>query len=212
MKKQDNVLGDENTAEHIPADEPPTFFKVRRIIFLCFGLSFIGIGGLVVYNVGWGAFIAALLPLILGFFCIVEVFSPYEKNKKGGLLGRPGTFSRKANVGCLVILIPSICIFIWIGYANYSAMRNREIEDVTRANLHSVITACYNYWTNDPAGICRLPASTKEQLAWGLNPEQVEIHIIDGRERSFKATAKHHESDTIFQIDNKGDIDTNEPE
>ena len=199
-------IDNENTTEKDTANKTTAFSNVRRIIFLFFGLFFIGIGCSIIYNVGSEALIAGLLPLILGFVLIKEVFAP-NKKKKVGLLGKPGTFSRKANVGCLIILVPSICIFIWVGYANWKAMRLREIKALATSNLFSVLTACEEYWTNNPAGICGLPTSRNEQLDWGLTPDKVEILVINGHEGSFKATAKHYESDSIFQIDNKGNID-----
>ena len=197
-----------NATENDTANKSTAFSNARRIIFLFFGLFFIGIGCSIIYNVGTEALIAGLLPLILGFILIKEVFAP-NKKKKVGLLGKPGTFSRKANVGCLIILIPSICIFIWVGYANWKAMRLREIKALATSNLFSVLTACEEYWINNPAGICSLPTSRNEQLDWGLTPDKVEILVINGHEGSFKATAKHCESDTIFQIDNKGNVDIN---
>jgi hypothetical protein len=67
-----------------------------------------------------------------------------------------------------------------------------------------VLTACEEYWKNNPTDDCSLPTTRKEQLDWGLNPDKVEISIIDGQKGNFKATAKHYESDQIFQIDHNG--------
>ena len=35
-----------------------------------------------------------------------------HERKNGGLLGKPGTFSRKLNVGCLVIMVPLFCLVV----------------------------------------------------------------------------------------------------
>ena len=178
MKKQNKDIDNENTTEYNTVNKSTVFSKIRRIIFLFSGLFFIGIGCSIIYRVGSEALIAALLPLILGFFSIKEVFSPYNKKKKGGLLGKPGTFSRKANVGCLVILIPSICLFVWVGYTNWKAMQLRAIRALAKDNLRKVLSSCEGYWKNNPTNDCSLPTSKKEQSDWGLNPDMVEILII----------------------------------
>ena len=206
MKKHHKDIDNENTKGDSTVNKSTAFSNVRRIIFLFSGLFFIGIGCSVIYNVGSEALIAGLLPLILGFFLIKEVFSPYNKKEKGGLLGKPGTVSRKANVGCLVILIPSICLFIWVGYTNMKAMRLRAHNALVHTNLRSVLTACEKYWETNPTSDCTLPASKQGQLDWGLTPDKVEISIINSKKNSFIATAKHFESDKIFQMDNNGNF------
>ena len=83
-------------------------------------------------------------------------------------------------------------------------MQQRAISALARDNLRKVLTSCEEYWENNPTNDCSLPTSKKGRLDWGLNPDMVEISIINGQAESFKATAKHYESDKIFQIDHNG--------
>ena len=129
-----------------------------------------------------------------------------HNSKKGGLLGKPGTFSRVANMGCLIIIIPLFCIAVWMFHNTNKSMRLKEIRDLAEDNLRSVLTSCERYWENNPTNPCSLPTSRQQQLDWGLNPSKVEVAIINGQKDSFMATAKHYEIDKIFQIDSNGNI------
>ncbi|MCK4792989.1 MAG: hypothetical protein KAV87_55175, partial [Desulfobacteraceae bacterium] len=124
--------------------------------------------------------------------------------KKGYFLGKPGTFSRTANVGCLIIIIPLFCFAVWVFHNANKSMRLREIRVLAEENLRSVLTSRERYWENNPTNPCSLPTSRQQQLDWGLNPSKVEVAIINGQKGSFIATAKHYGSNKIFQIDNNG--------
>ncbi len=126
--------------------------------------------------------------------------------KKGGLLGKPGTFSRKANVGCLLIIIPFFIVVGWSGYNTTMSMRLRAKCNIVENDLRSVLTACEKYWETNPKNDCSLPASKQEQLDLGLNSDTVKVSIVNGKKGRFIATAKHYQIDKIFQIDNSGDI------
>jgi hypothetical protein len=107
-------------------------------------------------------------------------------------------------VGCLIIIIPLFCFSVWVFHNTNKSMRLREIRVLAEENLRSVLTSCERYWEKNPTNPCSLPTSRKQQLDWGLNPSKVEVTIINGQKGSFIATAKHYESDKIFQIDNNG--------
>jgi hypothetical protein len=125
--------------------------------------------------------------------------------KNGGFLGKPGTFSRKLNIGCLVIIVPLFCFAAWMFYNANKSLRLRENISLMENNLRSILTSCQKYWENNPTGSCSLPPSRQQQLDWGLDPSKVEITIINGQKDSFITIAKQYENDIIFQIDNNGD-------
>ena len=131
-----------------------------------------------------------------------EIKTDNYDHKKGGFLGKPGTFSRKVNVGLLVIIIPLFCYSVWVFHNTNKSMRLREIKVLTEKNLRSVLTFCERHWENNPETACSLPKSRQQQLYIGLNPSKIEVTIINGKKDSFLAKAKHYESDKIFQIDN----------
>lgn len=133
-----------------------------------------------------------------------EIKTDNHDRKKGGFLGKPGTFSRKVNVGLLVIIIPLFCFSVWVFHNTNKSMQLREIKVLAEKNLRSVLTSCERYWENNPTNPCSLPTSRQQQLDWGLNPSKVEVAIINGQKDRLIATAKHYESDKIFQIDNNG--------
>jgi hypothetical protein len=133
-----------------------------------------------------------------------ETKTDNHDSKKGGFLGKPETFSRTANVGCLIIIIPLFCIAVWMFHNTNKSMRLRESKVLAEKNLRSVLTFCERGWENNPESACFLPKSRQQQRYLGLNPSKVEVAIINGQNDRFIATAKHFESDKIFQIDNNG--------
>ena len=99
MEKHHNNIDNKNYTEHNKVNESTAHSKVRRLLFLFFGLFLTGICCAIFYYAGLEALILGLLPLILGFFSLKEAFYPHKR-----LLGKPGTLSRMANVGCLTII------------------------------------------------------------------------------------------------------------
>ena len=127
-----------------------------------------------------------------------------HEGKRKGFLGKPGTFSRKANIGCLVIMIPVCCFVLWMFHDTNKSMRLRANKSLVEKNLHMVLTFCEKLWKDNPTASCSLPDSRQRQLDWGLDPEKVDVTIIDGHKENFIATAKHYKIDNIFQIDHNG--------
>ncbi|MBW1693217.1 MAG: hypothetical protein JRJ41_03465 [Deltaproteobacteria bacterium] len=206
MKKHHKDIDNENTTEYNTVKKSTAFSNVRRIIFLFSGLFFTGIGCAIFYHVGSEGVISGLLPLILGFFSIKEVFFPYNKKEKGGLFGKPGTFSRKANVGCLVITIICICFIIYVYYSSSKVFRDRGYISLAQQNLVQVFRACEKYWEANPSGNCSLPTSDEVLTKVGLYPAEVDVSIKNGQKDGFVAIAKHHKNDKILQIDYRGNI------
>jgi hypothetical protein len=122
-------------------------------------------------------------------------------------LKKPKNVSRKAKAGCLVVFLAALCFLIWVVYANWQGVHHAELREATEKNLRDALLGCIEYWSEHPKETCQLPASRKERLDWGLTPDKVQLTIVDGRKESFKATAKHFENDTLYQIDGKGNID-----
>ena len=128
--------------------------------------------------------------------------------KKQKRLEKSGAGSRKMKMGWLFVLVTVLCFLIWVVYANWQGVQHTKRRELTQKSLYNVLTACVDYWGDHPTETCKVPPSKKEQIDWGLNPDKVRIAIVDGREESFKATAKHDEDDAIYQIDGQGNIDT----
>jgi len=124
-----------------------------------------------------------------------------NKKEKIGLLGKPGTASRVANVGCLITIVPFICFVIWMGTSQLNAMKAKEAQWAATSNLLNLVDACTTYWETDPEGICLLPESRKKQSEWGLTFEKMEISIVNGRKENFKAMVKHEKLDKVFHGD-----------
>ena len=67
--------------------------------------------------------------------------------KKGGLLGKPGTFSRKVNVGCLIIIILLIIFIIMYSMPGFIAFRQQKRVDRIGEGIRTALEA---YADNHP--------------------------------------------------------------
>ncbi len=67
-------------------------------------------------------------------------------SKKGGLLGKPGTFSRKANVGCLIILPFVILMYVSIYLPGFIAYRKKTLCNQAESDANDVAIALADYF------------------------------------------------------------------
>ena len=207
MKKHHNNIDNENAMEYNKVNESTAYSNVRRIIFLFSGLFFIGIGCAIFYYVGSEGLIAGLLPLILGFFLIKEVFFPYNKKEKGGLLGKPGTFSRKANVGCLTIICVLLLLLGLIYGPSLISYKSRGYDSEAKADIKNAYTASQAYFTAYPTGTVSLSKLTSYGY---VQSSKVTLTVLSGSQSNLRITSFHTKGTKTYTIDSDGNISSQE--
>lgn len=107
----------------------------------------------------------------------------------------------------LVIATAIIGIVAAVAVPQYSAYKTRAYDTTTQSTLHSVFTACKDYWTfNSSNSPCLL--TTLSNNEHGFTPSAtIEVTIdsdANNTEYDFSATAHHTSSSSIYGIDHRG--------
>ena len=132
--------------------------------------------------------------------------SPDRTQKKKGFFGAPGTFSRKANIGCLVLVLAFIGFLFFTRYPSYLGYRQAAIVSMPIQSLSAVMKYCDEYWQKNPAGVCTLAKAEGKLKQMGLYTDQVILVILNGRKNQFLVTAKHKKGDKLFLLDHSGTV------
>lgn len=128
------------------------------------------------------------------------------KKNRGGLLGKPGTISRKLNLGCLIFLVPFLCLAVWSARQQLRTMEIHKSQIRVTQALNRVFTGCTAFWETHPGGICTLPGTDEALKQWGLRRDDQTLVIADGSKTNFMATARCEDPDRLFRMDHLGTI------
>jgi len=148
-----------------------------------------------------------LISIIIGVFTLLFMAEPWVRkqeklSKKGYLKGfRKVNFSIVQIVRPLIIVFFLVFILLWWGGQH----SHPSYDSDAKSNLHNLYLGCKAYWADNGGDKeCNVFTVANDNYFY-VQTEGVNIEG-HGNESTFTATAQHMDSDNVFTMDAKGNI------